>query len=125
MALSRLTQASDLSGTYAFNYDNLGRLLQTTTNYSFLTRTLTVGYSYDASSNRISLLDPESGIANYTYDSLNRLTGLTDFAGGNFTFSYDALGRRTGLSRPNGVSIAWIWPRYSRLCAASDEEIGG
>jgi YD repeat-containing protein len=75
--LSRLTQASDPTGTYGFSYDNLGRLVGTSTTYSFLLgRTLTTSYTYDAASNRVSFTDPEGGTTNYTYDSLNRLTGL-------------------------------------------------
>ncbi len=116
-ALSRLTQAVDPSGTYAFGYDNLGRLVGTTTNYSFLPRTLTMAYSYDAASNRLSLTDPEGGVTGYAYDSLNRLTNLTDFTGSNFGFSYDPLGRRTNLSRPNGVSTSYQYDALSRLLA--------
>src|SRR5438093_6412228 len=65
---SRLTQAVDATGTYAFSYDNLGRLAGTATNYAFLTRALDTSYSYDAASNRTSLTDPEDGISSYSYD---------------------------------------------------------
>jgi YD repeat-containing protein len=46
--LSRLIQVTDPSGTYGFTYDNLGRLLGTNTQCSFLTGTLTNSYTYDA-----------------------------------------------------------------------------
>jgi RHS repeat-associated protein len=113
--LSRLTQVTDPTGTYSFTYDNLGRLVGTSTQYAFLTSTLTNGYTYDADSNRLTLTNPQGGVTTYSYDSLNRMTGITDFAGRNFTFSYDALGRRTGLTRPNGVNTTYSYDALSRL----------
>jgi RHS repeat-associated protein len=114
-ALSRLTQVTDPSGTYGFTYDNLGRLLGTGTQYSFLSGTLTNSYGYDAASNRTSFTNPESGITNYEYDSLNRLTNLEDFNSANFGFGYDVLGRRTSLTRPNGVDTSYSYDNLSRL----------
>jgi YD repeat-containing protein len=59
---SRLTQVSDPTGTYSFTFDNMGRLTNTTTQYSFLTsRSFTTSYGYDAASNRTGFTDPESG----------------------------------------------------------------
>ena len=46
-----------------FGCDNLGRLTQTTTNYSFLSRTLTMSYSYDVASNRVLTTDHEGHIS--------------------------------------------------------------
>jgi YD repeat-containing protein len=56
---SRLTQVSDLTGSYQFTFDNIGRLKGTTTSYAFLGRNFTTGY--DAASNRTSFTDPKSG----------------------------------------------------------------
>ena len=113
--LSRLTQVTDPTGTYSFTYDNLGRLLGTGTQYSFLSSALNNSYSYDAASNRTSLTTSESGITNYSYDSLNRLTSVTDPNTGTFGFGYDGLGRRTSLTRPNGVGTAYSYDTLSRL----------
>src|SRR5208282_1137183 len=113
--LSRLTQVSDSSGTYGFTYDNLGRLLGTGTQYSFLSTALNNSYGYDAASNRVSFSNPQSQITNYSYDSLNRLATLTDSSTGQFGFGYDALGRRTSLTRPNGVSTSYSYDTLSRL----------
>jgi YD repeat-containing protein len=53
----------------------MGRLIGTTTSYSFLTsRNFTNAYTYDAASNRTGFTDPESGSTAYSYDTLNRLT---------------------------------------------------
>ncbi|HVP44040.1 MAG TPA: DUF6531 domain-containing protein, partial [Terriglobales bacterium] len=118
----RLTKVQDGNGScssvscYQFAYDRIGRLTQTTTNYSFLSgRTYTVSYAYDAAGNRTSMTDPANGVTTYSYDSLNRLTGLTDFNSNNFGFSYDALSRRTQLTRPNGVSTNYAYDNLSRL----------
>lgn len=116
---SRLTNVSDPTGTYQFNFDNMGRLTGTTTDYSFLTsRSFTNAYAYDAASNRTSFTDPESGVTSYAYDSLNRLTTLTPpsaISSGSFGFSYDALSRRTSLARPNGVNTSYSYDNLSRL----------
>jgi len=113
--LSRLTQVTDPSGTYTFAYDNLGRLVGTGTQYSFLSTPLDNAYSYDAASNRISFSNPQSQVTIYNYDSLNRLTSLTDPNTGGFGFGYDALGRRTSLMRPNGVNTSYSYDALSRL----------
>ena len=113
--VNRLTQVTDPTGTYSFTYDNLGRLVGTGTQYSFLSTLLTNSYAYDAASNRVSLATSESGITNYAYDSLNRLTSLTDSTTGQFGFGYDALGRRTSLTRPNGVNTSYTYDNLSHL----------
>jgi RHS repeat-associated protein len=117
---SRLIQVSDPTGTYQFTFDNMGRLTQATTQYTFLTgRNFTAGYSYDAASNRTGFTDPENGATSYVYDTLNRLQTLTPpaaFSGtGNFGFSYDALSRRTQMTRPNGLKSVYAYDNLSRL----------
>jgi RHS repeat-associated protein len=116
---SRLTQVTDPTGTYNFTFDNMGRLTNTSTQYSFLTsRTLTTAYSYDAASNRTEFTDPESGSTAYVYDPLNRLQTLTPpsaFTTGSFGLSYDALSRRTQMTRPNSVSTLYAYDNLSRL----------
>lgn len=120
---SRLTQVIDPTGTYAFTYDDMGRLIATTTSYSFLgNRNFTTHYAYDAASNRTSFTDPESGITSYAYDSLNRLGTLTPpsaISGGSFGFSYDALSRRTQLTRPNRLNTNYTYDSLSRLLSVS------
>ena len=65
---------NDPTGTYAFAYDTMGRLIGTTTSYSFLSaRNFTTSIGYDAASNRTSITDPESSSNVYVYDTLNRL----------------------------------------------------
>jgi RHS repeat-associated protein len=116
---SRLTQVSDPTGTYNFTFDNMGRLISTSTHYAFLSRAFSTSYSYDKASNRTGFTDPESGSTTYAYDTLNRLQTLTPpsafTASGNFGFSYDALSRRTQMTRPNSVATNYAYDNLSRL----------
>ena len=47
--VGKVQSVNDPTGTYGFAYDNMGRLVGTTTQYAFLTgTTFTNSYSYDA-----------------------------------------------------------------------------
>jgi RHS repeat-associated protein len=114
--VGKLKQVTDPTGTYGFAYDNMGRLLGTTTQYSFLPgHTYSNSYGYDAASNRTSFTAPDGSTNTYAYDTLNRLTTLTNSLTGQFGFTYDNLSRRTALSRPNGVNTTYGYDSLSRL----------
>ncbi len=93
----------------------MGRLIGTSTQYTFLTGPFTNSYTYDAASNRTGYTAPDSSTNTYTYDTLNRLTTLANSWAGSFGFSYDALSRRTQMTRPNGVSTSYSYDNLSRL----------
>ena len=116
-AASRMTQVSDPTGTYTLNYDNMGRLGPAVTDYAFDSASAyTVGYGYDAASNRKTMMDPQNVPTTYGYDALNRINALTyNGQTPNFTFGYDALSRRTSLTRPNGVNTSYGYDPVSRL----------
>jgi RHS repeat-associated protein len=113
----KIKQVTDPTGTYATAYDNMGRLIGTTTKYSFITGTptFTNSYAYDAASNRTSLTLPDGSNDAYAYDTLNRLQSITDSVTGQFNFGYDVLSRRTSLTRPNGVNTSYGYDSLSRL----------
>jgi RHS repeat-associated protein len=113
--VGKIQQVSDPTGTYGFAYDNMGRLIGTTTHYSFLTPTFTNAYTYDAASNRKTLTAPDGSTNTYNYDTLNRLSSLTSSLTGQFGFGYDALSRRTQLTRPNGINTNYSYDSLSRL----------
>jgi YD repeat-containing protein len=103
--VGKIKQVTDPSGVYGFAYDNMGRFVGTSTQYSFLpSHTFSNAYTYDAASNRTGFTAPDGSMNTYGYDTLNRLSGLTNSLTGQFGFSYDALSRRTQLTRPNGVN---------------------
>jgi RHS repeat-associated protein len=112
----KIQQVTDPTGTYGFAYDNMGRQIGTTTQYSFLpNQTLTNSYTYDAASNRTGYTAPDSSTNTYTYDTLNRLSNLANSWAGSFGFSYDTLSRRTQLTRPNGVTTNYNYDNLSHL----------
>ena len=113
--VGKILQVNDPTGTYAFAYDNMGRLIGTTTTYSFLTTPFTNSYSYDADSNRTGFTAPDSSTNTYTYDTLNRLTTLANSWAGSFGFSYDAISRRTQMTRPNGIATNYAYDKLSHL----------
>lgn len=112
----RVLQVSDPTGTYGFAYDNMGRLIGTSTQYSYMPGlNFQNAYSYDAASNRTSLTAPDGSVTTYGYDTLNRLNGLGNSWAGSFGFGYDALSRRTSLTRPNGVNASYSYDSVSHL----------
>jgi RHS repeat-associated protein len=114
--VGKIRQMSDPTGVYGFAYDNMGRLIGTSTQYSFLpNQTFTNSYTYDAASNRKSLTAPDGSITTYGYDTLNRLNGLANSWAGSFSFGYDGLSRRTSLTRPNGVNTSYTYDSVSHL----------
>jgi RHS repeat-associated protein len=117
--VGKLQQVTDPTGTYGFSYDNMGRLVGGTTQYTFLpSSNYSMSYTYDADSNRASMTDPQSGVTSYVYDTLDRLSTLTPptaFGSGSFGFTYDALSRRTQMTRPNGVTSNYTYNNLSQL----------
>ena len=76
--VGKISQVTDPTGTYGFAYDNMGRLIGTTTQYTFLpATTFSNTYTYDAASNRKTLTAPDGSTNTYNYDTLNRLSSLT------------------------------------------------
>lgn len=114
--MGKILQVNDPTGTYAFAYDNMGRLIGTTTTYSFLPGTqFTNSYTYDADSNRTGYTAPDGSTNTYSYDTLNRLTTLANSWAGSFGLSYDSLSRRTQMTRPNGVTTNYTYDSLSHL----------
>ena len=123
--VGKILQVNDPTGTYGFAYDNMGRLIGTTTTYSFLPNTtFTNSYGYDAASNRTGFTAPDGSTNTYTYDTLNRLSGLANAWAGSFGFSYDALSRRTEMTRPNNVTTNYTYDNLSRLLSALHQVSG-
>jgi RHS repeat-associated protein len=115
----KIKQVTDPTGSYGLAYDNMGRLIGTSTQYSFLpgtpAPTFSNSYAYDAASNRTSFTAPDGSTNTYAYDTLNRPSSLTNSLTGQFGFSYDNLGHRSALNRPNGVNTTYGYDSLSRL----------
>ena len=112
----KVQQVNDPTGTYSFAYDNMGRLIGTTTQYSFLPGVpQSTVYTYDAASNRTGFAAPDGTTNVYGYDNLDRLSTLTNSLTGQFGFGYDSLSRRTQLTRPNGINTNYSYDNLSNL----------
>jgi len=122
--VGKVLQVNDPTGTYGFSYDNMGRLIGTSTQYSFLTGTFTNAYTYDAASNRAGYTAPDSSTNTYSYDSLDRLTTLANSWAGSFGFGYDTLSRRTQMTRPNSVTTNYTYDSLSRLLSVLHQVSG-
>ncbi len=114
--VGKVLHVNDPTGSYGFAYDNMGRLVGTSTQYAFLpAQVYNTVYTYDAASNRTGFAAPDGTTNVYNYDTLNRLSTLTNSLTGQFGFSYDALSRRIQLTRPNGVNTNYSYDSLSRL----------
>jgi RHS repeat-associated protein len=114
--VGKIKSVTDPTGSYGSAYDNMGRLIGTTTQFTFLpAQNFQNGYSYDAASNRASLTAPDGSTNLYKYDTLNRLQTLTNSLTGQFGFGYDVLSRRKQLTRPNGINTNYTYDPVSHL----------
>ena len=115
---SQLTDISDSDSTYAYTYDNIGRVLTTDNNGTSGVPRVILTNVYDAASNRTSLSATIAGtndfINNYTYDNLNRMTQVAQVGNGGNTiankranFAYNALGQFTSIERQVKPSSTW------------------
>ena len=112
-AASQLTDVSDPDSTYAYTYDNLGRVLTVDNSGTSGVADIVLTSAYDANNNRTSLsatIDSTDDFLNsYTYDSLNRLTQLDQEGqtGGNSVaekrvdFAYNLANQYTTIARYN------------------------
>jgi RHS repeat-associated protein len=108
--LSRLTTATNPTGTVTIAYDNRSRVSSVTDVFGQV-----VSYAYDANSNRTQLSLNGGTTATYQYDVINRLTQLTDNASLNTTFNYDATDKLTSRTLPNGVVTTSQYDGLDRL----------
>ena len=121
--LGRISQKTETIGgatnTYAYTYDQAGRLTAVTLNGA---GTPSVTYSYDSNSNRTSANFNGTPI-NGTYDAQDRLTqyGVTSYtytangelqskteAAATTQYSYDVLGNLTHVTLPNATQIDYV-----------------
>jgi RHS repeat-associated protein len=113
--VGRKTRVDDtqFGGTFiAWAYDNANRLLSETTPQG------TINYTYNADSQRTSMIVADRPVINYVYDTAGRLNTIDQNLGQSlesFTYSYDILSRRTSLQRPNGVTTTHEYDQVNRL----------
>ena len=108
---SQLTSATDTDSTYAYTYDNIGRLLTNSNSGTSGVPTVVQTSAYNANHRRTSLsatIASTADFANsYSYDNLSRLTRVDQVGqgGGNTVadkrvdFVYNALGQFSSIVR--------------------------
>jgi RHS repeat-associated protein len=115
---SQLTDISDSDSTYAYTYDNIGRVLTTSNSGTSGVPTVVLTNVYDAASNRTQLSATIGGTNDfkndYTFDNLNRMTQVAQIGNGGNTvankranFAYNALGQFTSVERQVKPSSTW------------------
>ncbi|HEV2806741.1 MAG TPA: RHS repeat-associated core domain-containing protein [Chthoniobacterales bacterium] len=77
----------------------------------------TIGYTYDADSNRKSMTYPSGFVLNYEYDSRNQLWRELDGAGVFATYTYDTSGNRRTRSLRNGTVSNYTPDALNRMKA--------
>jgi RHS repeat-associated protein len=79
-AAGQLTAASDLAGSFQYQYDALGRQTQETHEIAGLSSQVIMSSTYDSTGNRLQLAATIGGTADfvteYTYDALRRMTRI-------------------------------------------------
>jgi YD repeat-containing protein len=116
-AASQLTSAADPDSSYAYAYDDLGRVTSVDNNGTPGVSRVVLASVYDAMNNRTQLAATIAGTADflnaYEYDALNRLTQLVQQgqSGGNSVstkgaeLAYNALGQLTSIFRSNFFGV--------------------
>jgi RHS repeat-associated protein len=104
--------------TYAYGYDDAGRLESVTKN-----STLIASYTYDDNGNRLSYDGPFGTITSTTHDAQDRLLEYGDITfthtangelasktenGETATYTYDALGNLRSVALPDDIDITYV-----------------
>lgn len=112
-------EASDYQSTIAYDYDTLGRVIETSNAGSPGFPTVVLTHEYDSASRRTGLSATISSTADfdnsYSYDRFNRLTRIDQVGqgGGNgvskkrVDFAYNDLDQYTGVTRYKDVASVW------------------
>jgi len=105
-----------LYATTTFDYDPLGRLVETTDNVGHETT-----YTYDALGRKIAMDDPDMGVWSYAYDKLGRLTSQTDAKNQTIVFSYDVLSRLVAKTYPDGSYVQYDFDDFTGYTGTNSE----
>lgn len=90
-----------------FLYDFRNRKKQEIETSGGLQIARTVGYTYDADSNRRTITYPSGAVFTYDYDSRDQLKSISDTASAIVNYTYDASGNRRTRTLRNGTSTTY------------------
>ncbi|WP_026653037.1 DUF6531 domain-containing protein [Butyrivibrio proteoclasticus] len=111
-----------VSGTYHYEYDDLGRLTKSTLNGN-----LRAEYKYDAFGNRTEMTEADTKTS-YEYDALDRLTrSIVRDSSNNETsniYSYDRRGNQVALTSGDIIKKTFKYDAMGKMTHATDTEKG-
>jgi RHS repeat-associated protein len=122
------TQRAYSDGTlYAYNHDDLGRLIGFTGGQfaydaeSRMTQSNGITIAYDPATGRMSTVTLAPGkTVSYAYNGLGRVVSVSDWLGGTTSFSHDAAGRLISMTPPNGLTTTFTYDNADRIVAITD-----
>ena len=105
--ISRLTSATNATGTVSFTYDNRNRIKSTTDVFSHL---LEYEYERTPTVNQQRLKFDGAMYAAYNFDDAERLSNLVNSADSStISFGYDNEDKLTSRTYPNGVTTSYTY----------------
>ncbi|MCR5156347.1 MAG: DUF6531 domain-containing protein [Butyrivibrio sp.] len=111
-----------LSGSYHYEYDGVGRLIQSTLNGE-----LRASYQYDAFGNRTAMTEADARTS-YEYDVLDRLirTTITGVDGTELknSYSYDKRGNQTAVTSGDIIRKTFSYDATGKMVSSTDVEKG-
>jgi RHS repeat-associated protein len=115
-ANGNVTNMVDGTGESIFDYDELGRLIQSENG-----RGDVVGYGYDLAEQLTGILYPNGKSISRAFDQAGRLESITDWLGGTTTFVYDADSNLEGIAFPTGTGNVdeYVYDQAGRMAEAS------
>ena len=117
----RLCAMTDPSGSTAYEYDKLGRIVRETK--TILGVSYTTSYSYDKVNNLMAIVYPSGRKVEYDYDKLNRPIGVVAYPGSTATLAnkiiYDPIANIKSMSLGNGLTQVWTYDPNNRIKSIS------
>ena len=114
----RICTMTDPSGTTAYGYDKLGRIVNETK--TILSVVYSTSYAYDNVGNVTMITYPSGRRVNYGYTSMNRPASVSQLLNRSMmtvasNFAYDKVGNQVSMTYGNGLSQIMTYDRGNRL----------
>mgnify|MGYP001583591971 FL=1 len=114
----RLCYMTDPSGTTAYEYDGIGRLIKETK--TIIGINYTTAYEYDKTGNLTTITYPSGRKVSYTYNSIYRPISVSQQMNkGTKTlannFIYDKVGNPLSMTLGNGLTEQWAYDQKNRI----------
>ena len=112
-ALGRIVAAKNEQSSFAYRYDNLGRITQE----KDVLRAKELNFSYDDTGNLSGIYDGKTPLRRYSFDKFNRLSQVKDELGKVYKLEYDSENRLANLFYPNGIKTNYKWDSSDRIAS--------